>query len=46
VPSEFQADIAFNATEAKRVKDSGKDAIVQKKEPLATAAQRKTELGY
>jgi ferredoxin len=46
VPSEFQADIEFNATEAKRVKDSGKEAIVQKKEPLATAAQRKAELGY
>lgn len=46
VPSDFQADIEFNATEARRVKDSGKDAITQKKEPLATAAQRKTELGY
>jgi ferredoxin len=46
VPAEFQADIEFNAVEARRIKDSGQDAIVKKKDPLPTAAQRKTELGY
>jgi ferredoxin len=46
VPVPFQVDIEFNSVEAKRVKEAGQDAIVQKKEPLATAAQRKAELGY
>ena len=46
VPGEYQSAIEFNATEARRVKDSGHEPIVKKKEPLATAAQRKTELGY
>ena len=46
VPSEFQSDIEFNATEARRVKESGQGAIETKKDPLPTAAQRKVELGY
>ena len=46
VPSEFQASVEFNSAEARQIKDSGKDAIVKKKDPLPTAAQRKTELGY
>ena len=46
VPAEFQANTEFNATEGRRLKDSGAPAIVKKKEPLATAAQRKAELGY
>src|SRR5262245_56810056 len=46
LPGEHQADVAFNATEARRVKDSSQDAIVKKKDPLPTAAQRKSELGY
>ena len=46
VPSEYQANIEFNATESRRLKDSGEPAIVKKKEPLPTAAQRKAELGY
>ncbi len=46
VPAEFQADTAFNATEAKQVKDAGKDAIAKRKDPLPTAEKRKTELGY
>ncbi len=46
VPSELQADIEFNATESRRVKEGGKDAITQKKDPLPTAAERKTALGY
>jgi len=28
------------------VKDAGQEAILKKKEPLPTAAQRKAELGY
>ena len=46
LPQEFQSDIEFNATEARRVKESGQGAIETKKDPLPTAAQRKTELGY
>jgi ferredoxin len=46
LPQEYQSSIEFNALEARRLKDSGKEAIVKKKEPLPTAAQRKAELGY
>lgn len=46
VPAEFEPNIEFNAVEARRVKDSGQEAIVKRKDPLPTAAQRKTELGY
>ena len=46
LPSEFQADIAFNATESHRLKDSGAPAIVKKKDPLPAAEQRKKELGF
>ena len=46
VPSEFQANIGFNASEASRLKDSGAAAIVKKKDPLPTAEARKKELGY
>jgi len=46
VPAEYAAGIEFNAIEAKRVKEEGKDAITQKKEPLPTATARKAELGY
>jgi ferredoxin len=46
VPSEFEKDIEFNSAQAKQLKDSGKEAIVQKKDALPTAEKRKTELGY
>ncbi len=46
VPAEFQANVEFNAVQARQVKDSGKEAILKKKDPLPTAAQRKKELGY
>ena len=46
LPPEFQSDIELNATEARRVKESGQGAIETKKDPLPTAAQRKVELGY
>ncbi len=46
VPEEFQANIEFNAAEAKKVKEEGRDAIVKKHDPLPTAAARKAELGY
>jgi ferredoxin len=46
VPAEFQADTEFNATEARKVKDSGHEAILKKKDPLPTAEQRKKELGF
>jgi ferredoxin len=46
VPAEFQPNVEFNGIEARRIKDSGHDAIVKKKDPLPTADQRKAELGY
>ena len=46
VPDEFQANIAFNETEGRRIKESGQEPIVKKKDPLPTAEQRKAELGY
>ena len=46
LPAEYQADIEFNAAEARRVKEAGQDGLAQKKDPLPSAAQRKTELGY
>jgi ferredoxin len=46
LPAEYQADIEFNATDARRIKDSGESAIMKKKEALPTAAARKAELGF
>ncbi len=46
VPAQFQADIAFNAAQAKQIKEAGREAILKKQEPLPTAAERKKELGY
>ena len=46
LPADYQSSIEFNATEALRVKAAGQEAILKKKEPLPTAAQRKAELGY
>ncbi len=46
VPAEFEPAIEFNAAESRRVKEAGQEGMAQKKEPLATAAQRKVELGY
>jgi hypothetical protein len=46
LPSEYQANTEFNATEASRLKDAGQEPIVKKKQPLPTADQRKAELGY
>ncbi len=46
VPQEYHSDVELNATESRRLKDSGQEALVKKKAPLPTAAQRKAELGY
>ena len=46
LPSEYQSNIELNVTEAKRIKDEGKPAILKKKDPLPTAEARKAELGY
>lgn len=46
LPAEYQTDRAFNAAEVKRIKEAGQEAIVLTKEPLATAEQRRAELGY
>lgn len=47
VPAQYQADIEFNIVEAKRVKEVAyQAAVVQKRQPLATATQKKAELGY
>ena len=46
VPEEFKSTIEFNKTESLRLKEVGATAITAKKDPLPTAAQRKSELGY
>lgn len=46
VPGEFQANVEYNATEARRIKDAGTSAILKKKDPLPTAEARKKELGF
>jgi ferredoxin len=46
VPAEFQPNTAFNAEQARQIKDSGAAAITAKKDPLPTAEARKAELGY
>jgi ferredoxin len=46
VPSDFQANTEFNAVESKKLKEAGQAAILKKKDPLPTAEQRKSELGY
>jgi len=46
VPAEYEKDIEFNAIQARQIKDSGHDAIIEAKDPLPTAAARKAELGY
>ena len=46
LPGDFQKDTEFNATQARQLKDSGREAIVKKKDPLPTAAERRKALGY
>jgi ferredoxin len=46
LPPEFQENIEFNATQARQVKDSGREAMLKKKDPLPTATDRKKALGY
>jgi ferredoxin len=46
LPAQYQADLEFNAVQSKRLKEAGQDAIIQTKEPLPTAAQKKAALGY
>lgn len=46
LPVEFHANTEFNAVQSKQIKADGKEAIVAKKEPLPTAADRKKELGF
>jgi len=46
LPAQYQADIAFNADQTRRLKEAGQEAIVKKKGPLPTAAERKAALGY
>ena len=46
LPAEFEADIEFNAAQAREIKAAGREAIVKKKEALPTAGPRKKELGY
>jgi len=46
VPGDFTANTEFNASESRRLKDSGQAAILKKKAPLPTADARKSELGY
>jgi ferredoxin len=46
LPTPYLPDIEFNAAQSGRLKEAGQDAIVQTKQPLETAAQKKAALGY
>ncbi len=46
LPPEYRGDLAFNALESRRVREAGQEPLVQSKQPLPTAAQRKREMGY
>jgi ferredoxin len=46
VPAQYQSDIGFNADQTRRLKEAGRDAIVETKQPLPTAAEKKVALGY
>jgi ferredoxin len=46
LPPEFTKDIEFNAVQSHQLKDSGTEAITIRKDPLPSAAERKTALGY
>ena len=46
VPEEHAGDIELNATEAERVKGESQDPITDHKDPLPTAEERKSELGF
>jgi ferredoxin len=46
LPAQYQANMEFNGSEARQLKDSGQPAILKKKDPLPTAEKRKAELGY
>ena len=46
LPAEYQDNVEWNKTESIRIKESGQNAIVAKKDPLPTAEKRKAELGF
>jgi ferredoxin len=46
IPPEFATSIEFNSTQARRIRDSGQEAMAHSKPPLPTAAQNKAALGY
>jgi ferredoxin len=46
VPAEYQLDIEWNGAQCRRVKELGQEPIAEKKEPLPTAPQKRTALGY
>jgi ferredoxin len=46
LPAEYEASAAFNASEARRLKEANQPPIVKKQTPLPTALERKAALGY
>lgn len=46
LPEIWQADAAFNASQVKLAKDSGRGSLLHKKDPLPNSAERKAALGY
>lgn len=46
VPAEFEADIEFNISEARRVVDAGQEPITDQTDPLPTAEEKKSKLGF
>lgn len=45
-PSEYRPDIEFNAVRAREVKDGGREPLSHSKEPMPTATEKRTALGY
>ena len=46
IPDSEEATLEFNAVEAERLKNEGVEPIVDQKDPLPTAEDKKSELGF
>ena len=46
VPDEFQSAIQFNADKASELESEGAEPIMETKDPMPTAEERKAALGY
>ena len=46
IPDSEEASLEFNVVEAARIKDAGEEPIVDQKEPLPSAEERRAALGF